>query len=297
MKKRLLFFLMICLFAFVNCYCDYWIGFDYEKLTDEQKEEHDARRAENVQKVKEFNKARGEKWKITWHADQKYLQRARFHLKEKLSTVNDSLSAVSFAEELLIDFLPFTGIQRDELVFDRIQIFPETEHSLISYKQSVNNVFFDSLNLGRIDIAYNHGTVRFVNVCLPNFSMDTTPTITKREVLKIIKKDKPDFEISEAATMTHRGITYTRIASGQWETGVTKEDLEDVWLDRGAKLFIYLPSETDEVTGKKTYGEWKLAYKVVADMYTYYIDAKTGEIIYSYYNVILDETYFDAIGK
>lgn len=279
--------ILIFLLAFVNLYCEYWNQFQlkYSKLTETQKLDLNNKRIENKRKVEEFNKSKGTDWKISWHSNTKYMRSATSRIEKINST--DSLFIVMFAEEMLSDFLPFIGVNREELIISRVIIDTQRETYQVLYHQHVNGIQFEQY--GKISVIYNSkGMLEIGNNCFANFRMNTIPSITTNEAWEIVKSDalsenrlyleqfyNPETE-KEIKEIVEIDGTYHEKAGKPFGT------IEE--LKEKANLLIYQTYErTNE--GKLVYKDFKLAYKIIIPLENYYIDAMNGEVIHKVSNV------------
>ena len=276
MKKKML-LLVFCLLGLVNLYCEYWIQFDHSKLSKSKKQEVRKRSNENKRKVEEFNSRKGTDWKISWHSNKKFMQSANIRIDK--SNITDSLSAVTFAEELLHDFLSFIGVNRKELIISNVEVEHKREWFMVKFKQHINNVFFEEN--GGISVGYSRGRLTIGNSCFANFHMDTIPSITKDEAWRIAKMDagpeitkiwnKPDSTgIAKVIEQNDGSTVIIRYAEDAFGT-------EQSYKDKTELLFYQEVERTEE--GKYVYKDFKLAYRILISHYIYYLDAINGEII------------------
>ena len=102
--KKIVFLILILLFAIVNLYSEYWNQFDYSKLTESEKLELRERNIQNRRRAEEFNKKNGTNWNISWHDNEKFMKSATIRIDDKI--IYDSQSVITFAEVTLSVFLP-----------------------------------------------------------------------------------------------------------------------------------------------------------------------------------------------
>lgn len=274
--KKIVLILVLCLLGIVNLYCEYWNQFDYSKLSESQKLELRERKIQNKRRVEEFNESKRTNWIMTWHGNQEYIEEAA--MKSIQNDLHKLDHLINFTDQVLYDFIPFIGLNREELEISNTEIESRNNFYRVIYKQNVKGIQFEEF--GEVIVTYMNGEVSIDNSCFPNFNMNTSPSISKNDAWKIAKANmKPENKLFYNRSNSVENST--EISGNEFDDmseipidGIIKT--EEVLIEQMKLVFYRIHKQEED--GKWSYTPFRLVYKINTQLEIFYIDAINSDI-------------------